>query len=157
MMSSLGLKLEWCTSQTVGTARMKTSSPCSLYKKETRDVSQSSLSGLLFISPASEIRTERDWDVMYTSKIDYLRAKRTGRLLQYDPTTEEVTVLARSLCFANGISVDKEEHFIIFTETYGLRVGKYHLTGAKKGTIEYIVDGAPSPGCRSHDLFLNLL
>jgi sugar lactone lactonase YvrE len=88
------------------------------------------------------------WDVMYASKVEALRGP-SGRLLSYDPSTDQVTVLARGLWFANGVAVDKKEDYLLYAETFSLRVAKYHLTGDKQGTIEYIVDGDPSPACKS--------
>ena len=92
----------------------------------------------------------RVWDVMYSSKLELVSGKRSGRLLQYDPSTDTTTVLVKGLLFANGISIDPSynENYILFTETYSIRVGKYYLTGDKVGTVEYIVDGAPLPACK---------
>lgn len=83
---------------------------------------------------------ELDWDVMYASKMECVRGKRTGRLLQYDPETDEVTVLARNLYFANGVTVDKEESYVLQSQTYAMRLSKYHLTGPKQGTFETIIE-----------------
>jgi hypothetical protein len=83
---------------------------------------------------------------MYPAKLDAMKGSRTGRLLRYDPSTEEATVLARNLFFANGISVDKDETFVLFAETFALRLVKYYLTGEKEGSMEYVVDGFPAPG-----------
>ena len=85
---------------------------------------------------------------MYGSKIDALLGKPSGRLLEYDPATDEIRILARNLSFANGIAVDKDETYLVFAETFRLRVGKYYLRGDKQGNIEYIVEGHPSPACK---------
>ena len=66
----------------------------------------------------------------------------------YDPVTDEVTVLARNLSFANGIGVDQEEKYLVVAETFRLALIKYHLTGDKQSSIEYIVKGHPSPACK---------
>ena len=72
------------------------------------------------------------------AKTDALRGKRTGRLLRYDPVVDEVTVLARGLSFPNGISVDKDETFLLFAETFTLSLLKYTLEGGK---LEVVVKG----------------
>ena len=104
--------------------------------------------GIVYFTDASVVYPERDrsfkWDVMYASKVEAVRGP-SGRLLQYDPSKDEVTVLGRNLWFANGVAVDKDENYLLFVETFRLRIGKYHLTGKKKGTVEYLVDGEPSP------------
>ncbi len=76
------------------------------------------------------------WDTMYGAKSDCMRASRTGRLLQYDPATDDVKVLARGFHFANGISVDKDETYIIFGETFAIRMQKFHLAS---GIVEAVV------------------
>lgn len=75
---------------------------------------------------------------MYGAKSDCIRASKTGRLLQYDPVTDEVQVLARGFHFANGVSVDKDENWIVFGETFALRIQKYNLA---TGTVESVVNG----------------
>ena len=86
------------------------------------------------------------WDLMYASKVEALRGP-TGRLLQYNPSTDEVTVLARNLYFANGVAVAEDESYLVFVETFYSRVTKYFLKGEKKGSMEYVIDGYPSPAC----------
>lgn len=82
---------------------------------------------------------EHDYDVVYASKVDCVRGKRTGRLLQYDPATDEVTILARNLFFANGVAVDKDETYLVQSQTFAMELSKYHLTGSKQGTLETAV------------------
>jgi sugar lactone lactonase YvrE len=84
---------------------------------------------------------------MDASRIEFLRGP-SGRLLQYDPSTDEVTVLARELYFANGIAVAEDESYLVFVETFYSRVTKLYLRGEKQGTTEYLIDGHPSPACK---------
>ena len=100
---------------------------------------------------ASEIYPERlkdkTWDVMDASRLELLRGP-SGRLLQYDPSTDEVTVLARDLYFANGVAVAEDESYLVFVETFYSRVTKLYLQGEKQGMTEYLIDGHPSPACK---------
>lgn len=86
----------------------------------------------------------RTWDTMYASKTDLMRGKRTGRLLEYDPHTNELKILARNLWFANGVGIDKDENYIFLAETFALRLLKFHLSGPQQGTLEPLVE--------SHDM-----
>jgi hypothetical protein len=108
------------------------------------------LSAITFKHTATEIYPQRSkdmtWDVMHAAKVEVLRGP-TGRLLQYDPSTDQVTVLARDLYFANGVAVAEDESYLVFVETFYSRVTKYYLTGEKKGTTEFVIDGYPSPAC----------
>jgi hypothetical protein len=84
---------------------------------------------LILPSAATDIAPDRiatrSWDTMYGAKTDALRGSKTGRLLQYDPKTDEVTVLARNLHFPNGIAVDRDETYVLFGETFTLRMLQY--------------------------------
>eukprot|EP00934_Nitzschia_sp_Nitz4_P004608 Nitzschia sp. Nitz4//scaffold9_size221794//91527//93025//NITZ4_001345-RA/size221794-snap-gene-0.99-mRNA-1//1//CDS//3329560998//4598//frame0 len=111
------------------------------------DVAVSTRSGMVYFTDACEIYPERDrdmtWDVMYASKIEVLRGP-SGRLLQYNPSTDEVKVLARDLYFANGVAVGEGEEYLLYVETFYGRVVKYYLSGEKEGTTEMVLDGYPS-------------
>ena len=72
----------------------------------------------------------------------------SGRLLQYDPTDDSVTILADGIWFANGVGVDVDETYLIVGETLRLGLIKYHLTGTKAGTTEYVVKGDPLNACK---------
>jgi sugar lactone lactonase YvrE len=107
--------------------------------------------GVVYFTDASVIYPERDrnlkWDAMYSSKVELLIGP-SGRLLKYDPVTDEVSVLLRDLWFGNSVTVDQEETYLLFTESFSLRIGKYYLQGPKEGTVEYLVNGHPTPGCK---------
>lgn len=102
-------------------------------------------SGKVYFSDATEIYPDRlhdkgDWDILYASKLDFMRGKRTGRLLQYDPATEEVKVLVRDLWFANGVAVDKDETYVVVSQTFAMTLSKFYLSGPNQGTFETIID-----------------
>ncbi|KAL3923353.1 MAG: hypothetical protein SGILL_001705 [Bacillariaceae sp.] len=101
------------------------------------------------VLPPRNVAYDLTYDVMYASKVDALKGAATGRLLEYDPATDEIRILARNLSFANGVAVDQQEQYLIFAETFLLKIGKYFLTGDRKGQIEYIINGHPSPACKS--------
>jgi Strictosidine synthase len=109
-------------------------------------------SGKVYFTDATTIAPDRikheggakrsTWDLMYGTLTDLFRGAKSGRLLEYDPKTDTVKLLADSLHFPNGIAVDKDETFLFFAETWSRRLSKYHLTGNKdkKGTLEIVVE-----------------
>lgn len=102
------------------------------------DVDIGGKTGHIYFSSATQIQNV--WHTsMYNSKIDFLRGKRTGKLVRYKPETDEVDVLVDNLWFANGVAIDREEKFVLAVETFSGRVLKYHLIGPKKGETEVIV------------------
>lgn len=63
-------------------------------------------------------------------------AEDSGRVLKYDPTTKETTVLARNLQFPNGLSLSKDGSFFVFCEGSIGRLSKHWLKGEKAGSSE---------------------
>ncbi|MFY9179042.1 MAG: SMP-30/gluconolactonase/LRE family protein [Venatoribacter sp.] len=66
-----------------------------------------------------------------------------GRLLKYDPSTKETTVLLRGLEFANGVALSQDESFVLVTETGNYDVIRYWLSGEKAGTHELFYENLP--------------
>ncbi len=83
------------------------------------------------------------WDVLYASKLDSVRGKRTGRLLMYDPETDQVSILAQLLSFPNGISVDRDETYLVFAETFLLRLNVFDLASGQLRSIDGKLPGYP--------------
>lgn len=119
------------------------------------DVAVGPKSGMIYFSDATDISPPRPSkeDILHIYKVDLMRGKKTGRLLQYDPIKDKVTVLAKDIWFANGVAVDDNEEFVMVSETSLARVLKYHLVGEKKGLVEVmatnltgLVDGADCSG-----------
>jgi len=110
------------------------------------DVDIGPKTGHVYFSDASDIKTDRDiagrWDFVYSSKVEGVRGKRTGRLLRYRPESGEVDILATGAAFANGVAVDKDETYVLYTSTFEGSVMKYHLTG-KRGGPERVLDHFP--------------
>lgn len=92
------------------------------------------------------------WDTLYNSKVDLMRGKPTGRLLEYDPTTDQVRVLATGFHYANGIAIDPrgsrggKEEYLIVADTFAPRILKYHLEGNKQGKLEELVSSQDFTG-----------
>lgn len=57
---------------------------------------------------------------MYPAKLDMVRGKRRGRVLSFDPKTDQLSVLAQNLTFANGVAViDADETNLVVAECMG--------------------------------------
>jgi sugar lactone lactonase YvrE len=122
------------------------------------DLAVGQKSGKVYFSDATDIAPDRvgdTWDCLYACKMDLARGgRRRGRLLEYDPETDEVRVLASGIHFANGVSVDKEEKWLLVSETLQARSLKYYLEGPQKGTLEPIDAYFPafSDGIDCHEI-----
>ncbi|CAH2062735.1 unnamed protein product [Thlaspi arvense] len=72
-------------------------------------------------------------------------AEDSGRVLKYNPSTKETTVLARNVQFPNGLSLSKDGSFFVYCEGSSGRLQKYWLKDEKAGTSEVmaILPGYP--------------
>jgi Strictosidine synthase len=86
------------------------------------------------------------WDTLHASKVDLLLGATEGRVYQYDPSTDRTTELGRGFRFANGISVDPDENFLVVAETFGPKIHKYWLRGDKAGRWDVLLDSDALPG-----------
>ncbi|XP_074294202.1 protein STRICTOSIDINE SYNTHASE-LIKE 10-like [Silene latifolia] len=69
---------------------------------------------------------------------------KSGRLMKYNMKTGEVTVLLTGLSFANGVSLSKNNDFVLVAETTANQTLKYWLTGYIAGSHEVIqLNGRP--------------
>ncbi|MBR0778907.1 SMP-30/gluconolactonase/LRE family protein [Bradyrhizobium diazoefficiens] len=93
--------------------------------------------GLIFFSEAT-VRYEMDeWP------IDGLEARGNGRIICYDTRTGATRTELRGLKFPNGICVASDGQSILFAETFGCSIKRYWFAGAKKGTVEVVMDNLP--------------
>ena len=114
------------------------------------DVEIGPRTGHVYFSDATDIKENRDlasglWDIFYPFKLALIRGKKSGRILRYKPENGEVDVIASDVAlFANGVAVNAEESFVVFTSTFEGKVMKYHLTGEKEGQLETILTDFPA-------------
>ncbi|XP_078152151.1 protein STRICTOSIDINE SYNTHASE-LIKE 10-like [Carex rostrata] len=96
-------------------------------------------SGIVYFTDTSTRYQRRE----YMSTI--ISGDRTGRLMTYDPKTNEVEVLLDNLSFVNGLMLSQDGSYLIFVETSTCNVWKYWLQGAKAKTVEVITELSSYP------------
>lgn len=64
----------------------------------------------------------------------------SGRLLKYDPNSDETTVLLKDLAVASGVAVSKDGSFVLVSEFKRNRVLRFWLKGEKQNTTETFLD-----------------
>ncbi|CAH9112029.1 unnamed protein product [Cuscuta epithymum] len=62
-----------------------------------------------------------------------LSGDKTGRLIKYNITSKEVTVLMEGIAFSNGVALSKNGSFVLVDETTTGKVLRYWLKGANAG------------------------
>ncbi|KAF8364577.1 hypothetical protein HHK36_017859 [Tetracentron sinense] len=65
-----------------------------------------------------------------------LTGDKTGRLMKYDKSSKEVTVLMRGIAFANGVAMSKDHSFVLVAETTTGRIRRLWLQGPKAGSSD---------------------
>ena len=75
--------------------------------------------------------------------LDFFEGSRTGRLLRYDPATQQVDVMMDGLFFANGVTLGPDDNYVLVNETGMGRVHRLWLRGARAGEREIFVDALP--------------
>ena len=76
-------------------------------------------------------------------KHDLMEHRPNGRLLAYDPATNETRLLLDNLYFANGVAVSRDQAFVLVVETGKYRVSRYWLTGEDAGASDIFIDNLP--------------
>lgn len=93
--------------------------------------------GKIYFSDASDTYDQPDY------RLDLLEARGHGRLLVYDPQTNQTDMLLDNLYFANGIALSQKEDFVLVNETGRYRITRYWLKGDKAGTSDVFIDNLP--------------
>ncbi|KAK1313314.1 Strictosidine synthase 1 [Acorus calamus] len=75
--------------------------------------------------------------------MDILEARPHGRLLRYDPSTNETSIVLSDLAFANGVALSADEDYLVVCETWKFRCLRYWLKGEVKGKAEVFIDNLP--------------
>ncbi|KAL6134034.1 hypothetical protein ACLB2K_066267 [Fragaria x ananassa] len=65
-----------------------------------------------------------------------LNGDKTGRLLKYNISSQEVVVLLRGLAFANGVALSKDHSFVLVAETTNCRILRHWLYGPNAGDTD---------------------
>ena len=81
--------------------------------------------GKIYFSDASTRFAPATWGGTFAASVlDILEQSATGRILEYDPATKATRIVARGLCFANGIALSADEQTLFVAETGRHRVWK---------------------------------
>ncbi len=90
--------------------------------------------GKIYFSDASTRFTTASlgpaFDTEAAAILDIVEHSATGRILEYDPATRRVRVVARGLCFANGVAMTTDQQSLLVAETGASRIWKIAVTAS---------------------------
>ncbi|XP_062111249.1 protein STRICTOSIDINE SYNTHASE-LIKE 10-like [Humulus lupulus] len=95
--------------------------------------------GVVYFTDSSTLFQRRVW--LYS----LLSRERTGRLIQYDPRTNETTVLLKGLAFPDGVALSNDKSFLLLAESTTMKIFRYWLQGPKAQTLELFAQLGRSP------------
>lgn len=81
--------------------------------------------GKIYLTDASQRFGAAQWGgTLDAATLDILEQSSTGRVLEFDPATKALRVVAKGLSFANGIALTADEQFLLVSETGRYRIWK---------------------------------
>jgi len=100
--------------------------------------------GMIYFSDAStKFKPKEYQDVLKASEFDVLEHGGHGRLLRYNPKTNQTDTLIKGLNFANGVALAHDQSYVLVNDMGSYRVLKYWIKSDKKGQYEVIIDNLP--------------
>eukprot|EP00249_Psilotum_nudum_P020652 c27793_g1_i5 orf=173-1378(-) len=91
-----------------------------------------SVDGSVYFTVSSSKYQRRNFLLLVLSGDD------SGRVLKYDPITKDTKVLIRGLQFPNGVTLSKDESFLVIAESVPGRLLRHWLKGPKAGSTEIL-------------------
>jgi sugar lactone lactonase YvrE len=99
--------------------------------------------GNIYFSDASTKFHPQKYSTYGASVLDISEHGGHGRIIEYNPSTTNSTVLARNINFANGVSISHDEQAVLFIETGSYRIMRLTLHGEKRGRLDVVIDSLP--------------
>ena len=99
--------------------------------------------GRVYFSDASSKFGLRERADAAASTLDVLEHGGHGRLLEWDPITRQVRVIAAGLQFANGVALTADGRAVLLTETGAYRILRVEVQGPARGTVTPILENLP--------------
>ncbi|XP_057983739.1 protein STRICTOSIDINE SYNTHASE-LIKE 2-like [Malania oleifera] len=105
--------------------RATAEAPAGVHLRFTNSLDIHRRTGVVFFTDSSSQYRRRD----YMSAV--VSGDKTGRLLKYDPHSNQTTVLLRNLSFPNGVALSRNAHFLLLAETNTCRILRLWLSTSK--------------------------
>jgi len=93
--------------------------------------------GMIYFSDASVKFGQRQY------RHDLLEHRPNGRVIVYNPFTEEAKTIKDNMYFANGVAVSPDQSYILVNETGAYKITKIWITGDKFGQSESFMENLP--------------
>ena len=103
--------------------------------------------GVVYFTEASRKFPARIFgDTMDATLFDVMEHGGHGRVLAYDPATDQSDVLLDGLAYANGVAINETGDYLVVVEMNEYRVLKYWLAGPRAGKTDILLENLPGFG-----------
>ena len=99
--------------------------------------------GRVYFSDASSKFTAAVRATLDATTLDILEHGGHGRLLEWDPRTAQVRVVASGLQFANGVALTADARAVLLTETGAYRIVRVEIDGPARGQVTPLLENLP--------------
>jgi sugar lactone lactonase YvrE len=100
--------------------------------------------GVVYFSDASTKFGALAWKGSYeASLLDILEHGGHGRVIEFDPRSNQSRVLMDGINFANGVAIAADDRYLLVAETGSYRILRHWLQGPDAGSTEVIIDNLP--------------
>jgi len=99
--------------------------------------------GMIYFSDASSKFVAKEHGTYGASLLDTMEHGGHGSIIEYNPYTKQVSVIAEGINFANGVAVSHDQQSVLFNETGTYRVLRVGLHGDNRGKISVVIDELP--------------
>jgi sugar lactone lactonase YvrE len=80
--------------------------------------------GRILFTDATQRLSPREWGTFGAALLDIMEHSCTGRVLEYQPSTQQVRVIIGGLCFPNGVALAGDQSHVFIAETGEYRIWK---------------------------------
>ena len=80
---------------------------------------------------------------MHSWPVDALEGRGNGRIICYDPATDQTRTVLRNLVFPNGMCLAHDGQSIYFAESWLCRINRYWIAGPRAGQVEVVIPDLP--------------
>ncbi|WP_396586217.1 SMP-30/gluconolactonase/LRE family protein [Bermanella sp. R86510] len=101
-------------------------------------------SGKVYLSDASTKFHAKSYGTFAASLLDINEHGGHGRLIEYDPKTQQASVILDGVNFANGVAVSHDENWVLLNETGTYRILKVGIADENRGHVQVVIDNLPS-------------
>lgn len=98
---------------------------------------------IYFTESSKKFAARRDGGTWDATRLDLVEHGGHGRVIEFQPGSGRVRVIAAGLNYANGIAISEDQGFLLIAETGSYRILRHWLQGDRAGDTEALIENLP--------------